>query len=419
MAAMTVPAPRASPWRSFLVNLSLVVLLVVSAAFTGLAVSDQRAIEGELKTRGRSLFGAIVLARKWNAAHGGVFVEKTPGMVSNPYLEHPDRRGDDGTVYTLKNPALMTREISELAEREGAFRFHLTSSRPLNPANAPDAFEREALARFERGVTEATDRELRDGTPWFRYMAPLRVEASCLACHARQGYQVGDVRGGISVGFSMAEAEAAIRRTRWVALSLFAATAALLFLVIGRLVAGLRGRLLAAEARIRELASTDELTGVANRRHSGARLREAQVLAGRYRRPLSVAMLDLDHFKAVNDAHGHDGGDAVLRAVTRAVAGALREADLLGRWGGEELLAILPETDAAGALALAERLRAAVQALRVEHAGGTIVVTVSVGLATWVPSSSGAEAPSTEALLKQADQALYRAKARGRNRVEG
>jgi hypothetical protein len=246
MDAVTPPAPRASPWRSFVVSLTLVVLLAVSAVFTGLAVSDQRAIEAELRTRGRSIFGAIVLTRKWNAAHGGVLVEKTPGMASNPYLDHPDRRGDDGTVYTLKNPALMTREISEIAEREGAFRFHITSLRPLNPANAPDAFERDALERFEHGLTEATGQERRGEGPWFRYMAPLAVEASCLACHAKQGYRVGDVRGGISVTFSMADAEAAIRRTRWMAALLFTATALLLALVIGRLVSGLRARLSAA-----------------------------------------------------------------------------------------------------------------------------------------------------------------------------
>jgi diguanylate cyclase (GGDEF)-like protein len=416
---MTDPAPGRSPWKGFLVNLSLVTLLAVLVVFTGLAVSDQRAIEGELRTRGRSLVDGIVLTRTWNAEHGGVFVVKRPGMASNPYLEAPDRVGEDGTVYTMKNPALMAREISDLAAREGAFRFRITSLRPLNPENAPDAFERDALERFERGATEMTVREEREGEPWFRYMAPLRVEGSCLPCHAKQGYRLGDVRGGISVSFSMAEAEAAIHRTRWTVLALFSATGTLLVLILWRLVAGLRARLAAAERRIQELARTDDLTGIANRRHLGERLRLERARAARYGRPISLAMVDVDHFKAVNDAHGHDAGDAVLRGVARTVTGSLRESDLLGRWGGEELLAILPETDAAGALALAERLRAAVEAARVEHDGRVHGVTVSVGLSTWTPSAPGADGPAEDALLKQADEALYRAKAAGRNRVLG
>lgn len=418
-AGMTDPAPGRSPWRGFLVNLSLVTLLAVLVVFTGLAVTDQRAIEAELKTRGRSLVDVVVLTRKWNAEHGGVFVVKRTGTVSNPYLERPDRTGDDGTVYTMKNPALMARELSELAERQSSFRFRVTSLRPVNPENAPDAFEREALERFERGETELAAREVRRGEPWFRYMVPLRVEESCLPCHAKRGYRVGDVRGGISVSFSMAEAQAAIHRTRWTVLALFFATGALLVLVLWRLVAGLRARLAAAERRVHELARTDDLTGIANRRHLGERLRDERGRAARYGRPLSLALVDVDHFKKVNDAYGHDAGDAVLREVARTVAGAMREPDLLGRWGGEELLAILPETDGAGARALGERLRAAVEALRVDHGGTPHGVTVSVGVATWTPSAPGAETPGEDALLKRADEALYRAKAAGRNRVEG
>ena len=409
--------PSLTPWRSFLISLSLVVFLVVAAAFTGVAVNGQQAVEMELLTRGRALFSSIVLTRSWNAAHGGVFVVKGPEDVPNPYLEQPDRLGADGTIYTLKNPALMTREISELAERQGSFRFHITSLKPLNPGNGPDAFEREMLARFEDGLSEATLREVRDGAPWFRYMAPLRVQESCLECHAKQGYKVGDVRGGISVGFSMADAQGAIRHMRWAVGTTFLATAALLVLTIARLVSGLRRRLQAAEVRIRQMALTDELTGLANRRHINDRFRLEWARAARYQRPISVVLLDVDHFKAVNDAYGHDAGDAVLRGVSRTAASALRTSDLLGRWGGEEFLALLPETEAAGARGVAERVLAEVAALREYHANRVLAVTVSAGVATWTPPG-GPDGSDAEALLKRADEALYRAKAAGRNRVE-
>jgi diguanylate cyclase (GGDEF)-like protein len=340
-------------------------------------------------------------------------------MVSNPHLPNPDRRGDDGTVYTMKNPALMTREISEIAAREGTFEFRITSLKPINPANLPDPFERRALLRFEAGEREVTAREERGQLPWYRYMAPLRVEESCLGCHVQQGYRVGDVRGGISVSFDMSEAEAAIRGTRLRLGLLFSVSSVLLALLIARLVTGLRRQVMAAEARIRELADTDDLTGLANRRHASERLLEAGAHAARHGRALSVALLDVDHFKAVNDSHGHEAGDAVLCAVARACEGVLRESDLLSRWGGEEFLAVLPETDADAARGIAERLRGAVERLRIERPGGDArAVTVSAGVATWAPPGPSCERPDRDALLRQADEALYRAKAAGRNRVE-
>jgi diguanylate cyclase (GGDEF)-like protein len=162
------------------------------------------------------------------------------------------------------------------------------------------------------------------------------------------------------------------------------------------------------------LATTDGLTGLTNRRTLNtqlvARVREAQ----RYHRPLSLLLLDIDHFKKVNDTHGHPAGDAVLRGVSAVARAQARETDLVARYGGEELAVVLPETDAAGARAIAERLRAAVEGTA--HATteqGSLRVTVSVGVATW---PGGGQTP--DELLTTADRALYRAKQTGRNRVE-
>jgi diguanylate cyclase (GGDEF)-like protein len=177
----------------------------------------------------------------------------------------------------------------------------------------------------------------------------------------------------------------------------------------------------AAEALVRtrlyeqaeRFATTDGLTGLVNRRvfgaHLAARLREAQ----RYRRQLSLLLLDVDHFKKVNDTHGHPAGDTVLRGVAMLAAAQARETDLVARYGGEEMALILPETDLGGARAIAERLRAAVATA--EHATdqGPLRVTVSIGVATWPGSGQTADE-----LLAAADRALYRAKQSGRNRVE-
>ncbi len=181
----------------------------------------------------------------------------------------------------------------------------------------------------------------------------------------------------------------------------------------------------AAEALVRtrlyeqaeKLATIDGLTGLSNRRtlntQLAARLREAQ----RYQRPLAFLLLDVDHFKKVNDTYGHPAGDAVLKGVARIAQKQARETDLVARYGGEEMALVLPETDLRGALVIAERVRAACAAQPHATEQGAIKVTLSVGVSVWQPGSGGGVTP--EELLERADRALYRAKQGGRNRVEG
>jgi two-component system cell cycle response regulator len=161
-------------------------------------------------------------------------------------------------------------------------------------------------------------------------------------------------------------------------------------------------------ARLEEQLFEDPLTRVHNRRYVFGQLAAMISGARRHRRPLAVAMVDLDGFKAVNDRHGHDSGDAVLVAAAEALQRALRAEDLLGRLGGEEFLAVLPDTDAVAAARAGERLRAAVA-----DAGGPVRVTASVGWAVLQPG----EEPDD--LVRRADDALYGAKQEGRDRVKG
>lgn len=229
-----------SPWKRFAVNISMVILLFISSLFTGIYLNHQKTVENDLKSRAQALFSSLVVTRKWNARHGGVYVEKTPGMESNPYLQDPDITASNGKTYTKKNPALMTREISEIADREGAFQFHITSLKPLNPNNTPDPFERQALMSFAQGKTEAISKEKRDGVTYYRYMAPLFVEQPCLACHARQGYQLGDVRGGISVRFNINDMMRAQMLHRLLLSLLFAVTLASFLGIVHRMVSTLK-----------------------------------------------------------------------------------------------------------------------------------------------------------------------------------
>lgn len=159
------------------------------------------------------------------------------------------------------------------------------------------------------------------------------------------------------------------------------------------------------------LARTDALTGLSNRRETEAQLQWHWQRARRFGEQVAVAMLDLDHFKAINDEHGHAAGDAVLRALAAAMRETARAVDVTGRWGGEEFVVVLPHIDRDGALAFAERLRQRVAGAPVPAGDRTIACHISLGLAVLK-----AQDATPEAWLKRADDALYAAKAAGRNR---
>jgi len=167
------------------------------------------------------------------------------------------------------------------------------------------------------------------------------------------------------------------------------------------------------EEEMRRLSQTDDLTGVANRRHFLAQGERELRRARRYGRPIAALMVDIDRFKAINDTHGHAAGDAVLRGMGRVLRATLREIDIIGRLGGEEFAAVLPETGRVGALDAAERVRAAVEGMAVPFERKELRCTVSVGVAL----AAGADGEMLDQLLQWADSALYAAKAGGRNKV--
>ncbi len=168
-----------------------------------------------------------------------------------------------------------------------------------------------------------------------------------------------------------------------------------------------------AEAALMAMATTDSLTGVRNRRDFFLHGERAVSQACRYLQPLAIIMIDIDHFKRVNDSHGHPVGDQVLKAVSACCTEALRENDIFARIGGEEFAVVMPQTTIAAAEISAERLRAAVEALSVPIEDGQLQVTISLGLATLESDDI-----DLDELLKRADNALYRAKENGRNRFE-
>jgi len=171
-----------------------------------------------------------------------------------------------------------------------------------------------------------------------------------------------------------------------------------------------------AQSLAEQLAITDSLTGMFNRRHFFDLARQELARALRYGHPLTLIMLDIDHFKQVNDTYGHIAGDDVLVMQASLIRASLREGDLVGRYGGEEFVILLPDTDLEHARQAAERLREAIAVQNLETARGVISVTISIGIASTSHAQTGADL-SLDQMLSWADDALYHAKRAGRNRI--
>jgi len=180
--------------------------IVISVLFC-LNVLHERGQTLEMaRTQARSNFQRDVVYRRWNAASGSVYVEVSQQTPPNPYLSDFPKRDvttTTGKRLTLVNPAYMTRLIFDLAHRSDEVRGHLTSLRPIRPQNLPDQWERGALQAFQRGEKEVSSVEQLAGKSYLRLMSPLFTLQDCLKCHAKDGYSLGDIRGGISVAVPM------------------------------------------------------------------------------------------------------------------------------------------------------------------------------------------------------------------------
>ena len=393
--------------------LSLLLTIIVTIACVWLYFRAQHVMQEEMLETARMQFHNILLVRRWNAGYGGVYVKKEQGVKSNPYLENPDLHTIEGFTLTLKNPALMTREISELTHRESNYSFHITSLKPLNPANKPDEFERKALQEFEKGEKKEAFQKTKEGDKYFfNYIAPIFIEESCLRCHEKQGYKVGDVRGGILVRFNTTKFIRVHNNT--VKQYLIFAACFTIVSIIGLycLIHRFSTKLDRARKEIRDLAIRDPLTGIYNRRFLMSRLEEELERSRRQGTTLCCIILDIDHFKQINDRFGHLFGDAVLKELTARIQKTIRPYDTFARYGGEEFVLIQPNIKNQECGKIAHRVLEAVRSKPFTYKDAECDVTVSMGI-----SFSHAGKLDSQTLLKNADTALYQAKRDGRNRM--
>jgi len=282
------------------------IILLVLSCFLGLTLKQEKMIRHSVYLSAVRLFESIVLTRRWNAGYGGVFVLKKEGMESNPYLEHPDITSASGLTYTLKNPALMTREISHLAAQRGHYRYHITSLKLMNPNNQPDDWERASLQQFELGVSETVQTAFLHGEQVYRLMRPLMVEDGCMQCHAKQDYAVGEVRGGISVSLPYKDVSVHLESNRAkmtaLGLSVAAVFSFLLYFVIWRLVGHLfaiSGELGGQKQRLEEL--NEALDRKVSERTAALQESEQRFRSTFEQAPVGICHLDLKgHFLRVN-----------------------------------------------------------------------------------------------------------------------
>ncbi|MDD2271400.1 MAG: diguanylate cyclase [Desulfuromonadaceae bacterium] len=409
--------PKSSDFvRKYLTGIFLMLCLIVLSVFWGFSYRSNALIKTQLLKQGQAFFGEVVITRSWAAKHGGVYVKITPETVVNPYLlQIPGLKvvikDEDGVAYTLKNPALMTRELSEIAAAKGMFKFKITSLDPLNPTNTADTFEQAALTSFAHGVKEYYRFEQEGDKVYFRYMAPLTTMKPCLKCHAQQGYKEGDVRGGISVSIPATDMLQQIKENRYYITLIALCIVGLIYAIIRYVARVFVGDLNRAEQQLREMANHDFLTGLLNRREAYRQVEEEMGRSARTGRPLAFILFDIDCFKRLNDTYGHNAGDMVLKQLGAKLVSTLRDYDIACRYGGEEFLVVAPETDLKQAVILAERLRMIVSEANFSTDAEDVAVTVSMGVSMLQHSDT------IETAISRADVALYQAKEGGRNRV--
>lgn len=378
--------------------------LLISFMFWWISYREDKHAHSMHISQAEVIFQQVVDIRTWNSSHGGVYVKVNDSIQPNPYLSVPRRDivTENGQVYTLINPAFITRQLAEIGEKKHNYKIHITSRTPLRPENKPSKWEEMALKAFEEGAFVKSELiEGEEGEKHFIYMKPLTVEESCLECHSHQGYNVGDIRGGISVSFPVGTHLAARKAFRFQDLG---ALAFIWLLGVGMfIVVSLYAHEKDQEVeKYRSLALKDDLTGLNNRRAFTALVDNQLETAERFSEKALLLFMDIDGMKNINDSFGHDEGDRALLLVSDALLSSVRGSDVVGRYGGDEFIAFMPKTSLEHRdLTLARILQ------KVESKNNQITkdytLSISIGVAEFDPLAP----VSLENLISVADKNLY------------
>jgi len=197
----------------FILVIGLILITSYSFVFFYISNLQNDLVIGQANHQARMLHRQLLLTREWVSDHHGLFVVKTDQVHENPYLDQPNLHTAKGITLVKRNPAMVTRELSEYAVKAGYGWFRVTSLKPVNPLNNPDQFEKMSLERFENeNIPEVIQISRSEGEKNLRYIAPLKVKSTCLSCHAQHGYKVGDIRGALSISIPIEWADRIIAR---------------------------------------------------------------------------------------------------------------------------------------------------------------------------------------------------------------
>lgn len=410
--------------------LAALLLLFLSCAFLLAAVVHDKAEDYALGEARKLALNALLVHR---ATHAHVT------LIQRPEIYRLQREGKLYAGYfapQVMSFTYISRSIKDLLNEERGrlglepIYFKLAAETPRNPVNQADAAEVALLRRMNAGeLNEYQEVIRRDGKQWLYLAIPIeRSGPGCMKCHgdpadapaelvAMYGDRAGfhespdGIRALISIRVPMDGISRAGRQMADLLTGLIFAVFTGLYVLLAVLIRRIdrqERRIRAQNDELERRSITDALTGVFNRH--GLQLRGDELLAQahRYRHPLALLILDLDHFKRINDLRGHGTGDTVLREFAATIRARLRASDVFGRWGGEEFLLIAPHLAPSDALALGEQLRTTIERATFDDG---VRLTVSIGIAAYQPGEGLAD------LTARADRALYRDKESGRNRV--
>lgn len=395
------PAPPAPRRRGLAIALTILLIAMVTLAILA----------------GATLFSQSRMASQLGVTDAGVYSYRLVSQMDR-LIDAAQRvlKGEDSREFVQRVQALATYVNPGTAESAGAVALVRAA-----PTARVDVQLLDDRLRSWREAVETGDADR------------LRAAAADLAGHADEARllteRIADVAQQAqraAAGRQNAALADGFRRLQWTFAGLLACSGilAVWLLVLNRHARHFNQRMAQANARLESavahrtrqlvwLANTDPLTGLKNRR-AFMETAEAQILqCRRYPHPLAALLIDIDHFKSINDRYGHHVGDQAIRRVTDTITNTLRDSDIIGRFGGEEFAVLMPHTDLPAALVAAERLRQAVAGMKIGLLeGGPLSMTISLGLAMHEPGVS------LDTLLMRADMALYRAKSGSRNRVE-
>ncbi len=392
-----------------------VLLLIATLVIATLILSYQERHARDVVLN-RTLDNAAILAQFTKVAHVQ-YSESTAGAHGSGAMWTSADEPDAGRIhYPATFSRLLTEELSETLKDT---KFRIYSTDPFSTFGTSE-FERAAVAALSEGARDSFWRvEIWPGDmEVLRYATPIRMDGTCSACHGgastKGADSEGEVRGLWEVGIELPATAYHSPPERAMLVGLVFLCSALGLLVVYPVVkheVERRAHFESLSDDLMELAETDQLSGLANRRAFDEALAHVTQPSQDKEMSIGLIMLDIDHFKSVNDTYGHDVGDMVIRELGEIIRETIRTCDLAARIGGEEFAVICPDVRPKDLSRISERLRAEVEARAIESPGGTIHVTTSVGAAMLAANEDRA------GLFRRADKLLMEAKQTGRNMV--